>query len=403
MKAYGKLIKLMFHVPCWQRRCLYLLHSSFWSRLPLPTCVLVLCWAKSPSFLLGKRRANKKHLLGLSQPVVLPSAFSLLLADSFFLPPHPPQVDFTINQTHQLEIWFIFYSAFSRGWIKMYQCSFLSVFLVLIITMWANDCNCIGTICMDEPDRLACTYCLAWPNLWYIWHVFSEKDLEFCNRHCLSNEILPAWSASPGRQDQARWSERTTPRRQRGDADLSSSWIFHCQEVQPHWHKESVITEAETLSSQRPACSPWCQNQLWVSVRVRWTGLDCLPRLSHLQLSTSTEERSWQSPRLARMAWQSTHACRFSLPEAVRFTWRQIKHAWCPATAANMPGQERQRERSPTEALFGSRLESGCYRERSKSCGEPAASFFLFFLFIMTHSLYVNSLIWIRKCHPVGI
>lgn len=26
-----------------------------------------------------------------------------------------------------------------------------------------------------------------------------------------------------------------------------------------------------------------------------------------------------------------------------------------------------------------------------------------FFFFIMTHSLYVNSLIWIRKCHPVGI
>lgn len=76
------------------------------------------------------------------------------------------------------------------------------------------------------------------------------------------------------------------------------------------------------------------------------------------------------------MAWQSTHACRFSLPEAVRLTWRQIKHAWCRATAANTPGQERQRERSPTEASFGSRLESGCYRERSKSCVEPAASFF---------------------------
>lgn len=89
MKAYGKLIKLIFHVPCWQRRCLYLLHSSFWSRLPLPTCVLVLCRAKSLSFLLGKRRTNKKHLLGSSQPVVLPSAFSLLLAD-FFFPPSPP-------------------------------------------------------------------------------------------------------------------------------------------------------------------------------------------------------------------------------------------------------------------------------------------------------------------------
>lgn len=128
-------------------------------------------------FSLGEKKNEQETSAGVVSTCgaafcLLPSARRL-----FFFLPHPPQVDFTVNQTHKLEIWSIFYSAFSRGWIKMYQCGFLSVFLALIITMWANDCNCIGTICMDEPDRLACTYCLAWPNLWYIWPVFSEKKI----------------------------------------------------------------------------------------------------------------------------------------------------------------------------------------------------------------------------------
>lgn len=118
----------------------------------------------------------------------------------------------------------------------------------------------------------------------------------------------------------------------------------------------------------RAACLLRCQNQLWVRFGVRWTGLQYLPWLSHLQLYTSTEERPWQSSRwcfnqMAGMAWQSTHSGGSSLPEAVCSTWRQIKHAWCPATTVNMPGQERQRGCSPTEPSLGSYSGSGCYRK----------------------------------------
>ncbi len=83
-----------------------------------------------------------------------------------------------------------------------------------------------------------------------------------------------------------------------------------------------------------------------------------LPCSSHLQLSTSTEGRPWQSSRwcldqMAGTAWQSTHAGRSSVPEAVCSTWRQIKPVWCTATTVNMPGHERQRGRSPTKPLLG--------------------------------------------------
>lgn len=59
-------------------------------------------------------------------------------------------------------------------------------------------------------------------------------------------------------------------------------------------------------------------------------------------------------------AWQSTDAGGSSVPEAACSTWRQIKPAWCTATTVNMPAQERQRGRSPTELLLGSCSGSGC-------------------------------------------
>lgn len=61
--AYGKLIKFfsfLFQVPCWQRKSLYLLHSSFWSRLSLPTlCVCVLV-RRASAFPLGEKKNEQK-------------------------------------------------------------------------------------------------------------------------------------------------------------------------------------------------------------------------------------------------------------------------------------------------------------------------------------------------------
>lgn len=70
MQPYGKLISLFFQIPHWQRKSLYLLHSSFWSpSLSSYLCICVpVCWLLV--FPLGGKRTSEKHLVGSSQPVV---------------------------------------------------------------------------------------------------------------------------------------------------------------------------------------------------------------------------------------------------------------------------------------------------------------------------------------------
>lgn len=109
-------------------------------------------------------------------------------------------------------------------------------------------------------------------------------------------------------------------------------------------------------------------------------GQGSLPRLSHLQLYASTEGQPRQRSsrcfhQMLGMAWQSTRAGRSPLPEAARSTWREIKHAWCPATTVNMPRQERQRGRSPTELPLGCGRGSGCERKKvAEECSPYGAS-----------------------------
>lgn len=141
---------------------------------------------------------------------------------------------------------------------------------------------------------------------------------------------------------------------------ISLAADFHASRKSGLTAKESGTTEAET---------GWSRSCL--DVRLSFEagsgsgGQGSLPWLSHLQVYTSTEEQPWQRSswcfhQMVGMAWQATHAGRSSLPEAARSTWREIKHAWCPATTVNMPRQERQWGRSPTELPLGCCSGSGC-------------------------------------------
>lgn len=150
------------------------------------------------------------------------------------------------------------------------------------------------------------------------------------------------------------------------DTLISSAVDFPATRKSCLTDKESRTTEAETFSSQPGMFSSLSDAALGrVQGQVDGARERNLPCSSHLQLSTSTEGRPWQSSRcclhrMAGTAWQSTHAGRSSMPEAACSTWKQIKPAWCTATTVNMPGQERQRGRSPTEPLLGCCSGSGC-------------------------------------------
>lgn len=71
-----------------------------------------------------------------------------------------------------------------------------------------------------------------------------------------------------------------------------------------------------------------------------------LPRSSHVQLNTCTEEWPWPSARCCSLNGQNglaVHTCR-QIASARGSV--QIKRAWYPATTVDMPGQERQRMQS---------------------------------------------------------